>query len=118
MSHLPVLMAHAHSMDTLQYRHACSLTATAKGATPFVPSPAGYRVWWMQDHQFRDPVVIVRCQAYTGAVAATARDRGVCMERGRAWREGEHGEREGMERDFCQGIVPLHLDRCVGPNVN
>ena len=42
----------------------------------FVPSPAGYRVWWMQDYQFRDPVVIVKCQAYTGAVAATLKDKG------------------------------------------
>ena len=30
----------------------------------------------MQDYQFRAPVVIVKCQAYTGAVAATARDQG------------------------------------------
>ena len=30
----------------------------------------------MQDYQFRDPVVIVKCQAYTGAVAATVRDKG------------------------------------------
>ena len=47
-----------------------------------VPCPAvssqGYRVWWMQDYQFRDPVVIVKCQAYTGAVAATVTDQGVC----------------------------------------
>ena len=31
----------------------------------------------MQDYQFRDPVVIVKCQAYTGAVAVTVRDKGV-----------------------------------------
>ena len=39
----------------------------------------GYRVWWMQDYQFRDPIVIVKCQAYTGAVAATVKDQGVCV---------------------------------------
>ena len=33
-------------------------------------------MWWMQDYQFSDPVVIVKCQAYTGAVAATVRDKG------------------------------------------
>ena len=33
----------------------------------------------MQDYQFRDPVVIVKCQAYTGAVAATVKDQGVCV---------------------------------------
>ena len=32
----------------------------------------------MQDYLFRDPVVFIRCHAFTGAVAATARDRGVC----------------------------------------
>ena len=76
MSHLPVLMAHVSFHGHPQYIRACSLTATAKGAAPFVPSPAGYRVWWMQDYQFRDPVVIVKCQAYTGAVAATLKDKG------------------------------------------
>ena len=43
-------------------------------------SSQGYRVWWMQDYQFRDPVVIVKCQAYTGAVAATVKDQGVCID--------------------------------------
>ena len=52
--------------------------------SPFVPPPAGYRVWWMQDYLFRDPVVTVRCQAYTGAAAATARDKGEC---GVSWGE-------------------------------
>ena len=43
----------------------------------------------MQDYQFRDPVVMVKCQAYTGAVAATVRDKGV-------WRVGMM---EGVE--YC-----------------
>ena len=50
----------------------------------------------MQDYLFRDPVVIVKCQAYTGAVAATARDRGMyvywwwCDRGGRGANECSH----------------------------
>ena len=36
----------------------------------------------MQDYLFRDPVVVVKCQAFTGAAAATVRDKGVCGVRG------------------------------------
>ena len=50
-------------------------------------------MWWMQDYQFRDPVVIIKCQAYTGAVAATVRDQGVCEVSG----GGVRGEVSGAE---------------------
>ena len=65
----------------------------------------------MQDYQFRDPVVIVKCQAYTGAVAATVRDKGVCEASGGGVRGGvSRGgvSRGGISRKGSQHTTPHH----------